>query len=526
MQSAFKKFQKKAAPILEAFKHHSIKAGSAGLEASKQAGLAVKTTVAPAATAMLQKGAENASALRKNLADKKKTGKAPVVEIILPKAKQQALSEASETVASIIPADELALSSAQEPTIENTSSTPKIQVSATGLLTSFREWLKDPKHKKVAILGLAVFLLAFSGLTAYIRRQPDTLTPASSQNEEQLTKAQNLYDQAVTARELKQNVEAARHIQDGQQIVNSLTNLNETQKRQAEDIWNKLTTEGDTLTSTTRFAASAGTFSLGKTGQRMFANLPYFFSTLSTPSSSLLRSGKGDPSSTKGTIELPDKDDAIVSIAKSSESDTTGYVLTRNNKVYRIVQSGTDTLLRPITPASGTIAPGDDIATYIGNVYVLDGKTGLLWKYTNTGTAYSKGTSVIDGTKYDIKKSLSLAIDGSIYILKQDATVQKFTGGAQDSFSLKGIPAPGETIVQPLQIVTNEDMNSIYVLDGGLTSGSHSTARILEFDKSGNYVSQFAFPGEYLQVRSFDIDPDAKKVWILNGSDISEFDIP
>lgn len=79
--------------------------------------------------------------------------------------------------------------------------------------------------------------------------------------------------------------------------------------------------------------------------------------------------------------------------------------------------------------------------------------------------------------------------------------------------------------MQPLQVITNDDMNSIFILDGGLTSADRSTAKVLEFDKSGNFIRQYAFPKQFTNVRSFDISPKERKLWLLNADSVQEFDI-
>jgi hypothetical protein len=188
---------------------------------------------------------------------------------------------------------------------------------------------------------------------------------------------------------------------------------------------------------------------------------------------------------------------------------------------------GGNTFLKAIAPSTGEFAVGDAIGSYAGNVYILDGKAGLLWRYPNTGTQYGKGVSIIDINKYDIKKAVSLGIDGSVYILKSDGTVEKYTSGKQDtSFSLKDVPPVAQKLASPSFIIANETYPDIYVLDAGVSSSPWSTARVLEFTKAGNYVRQFAFPKNLTKVRGFDVNPKDKKLWILNDKDVVEFDLP
>jgi hypothetical protein len=340
-----------------------------------------------------------------------------------------------------------------------------------------------------------------------------------------LKQAGELEVKAKTAISLSQEIEASKEVEQSLALLDTLKTPSAAQNEEATGIRTRLTEEADTLTKTTRFAAAAEQYSFTGTPQTVFTSLPFFYG-FTANNGSLIRTGKGEKSVTQASIPLPAGNDTIVSITGSNESDTSGYVLTRQQKVYRIVQSGSDTLLRTIAPSSGDFAYGDVIGSYNGNVYILDGQTGLLWKYANSGTVYAKGVSVIDSTKYDIKKSISLAIDGSIYLLKQDGSLLKFTGGQQEKdFTLKDMPYLVKKMIQPLQVVSDDGMNSIYILDGGITSAERSTARILEFTKSGTYIRQYSFPDNLTKVTAFSINPKDKKLWVLNADTVHEFDL-
>lgn len=544
MQSPFKKFQKRLAPIIARGKEQSAVIGRTSLEAAKKASSTVKEKAAPVAATLIEKGAQRASAVKNKVASKVEAEPLAVVEIIEPQSKkaekepnpEPAKAEKEEAVAtedekeffpeepeeenspSIIPADELALSSSV------VIPKKKKAKADTSLKERFTILIATPQRKKLAALSLALVLIVLTGLTAFYRHNPSNLTPTANQNEESLKTAQDLLQKATTARELKQDIEAARELEEGQRLLNSLSGLSDNQKKQADELWDTYNLQADSLTNTTRLAEATATYTFSGAAQHMISALPYFYGTTgNTPS--LLRIGKGDPAVTAATIDLPDSTDATIAAVHSSEADTSGYVLTRKNNVYRLTQSGSTSSLRPITLSSGDFAPGDAIGTYNGNVYILDGKTGLLWKYAFTGTAYSKGTSIIDSTKYDIKKGVSLAIDGSIYVLKSDGSVLKFTSGEQDPFAFSNQPSLYKELVQPLQIATNESTQSIYLLDGGITSGRHSTARVLEFTKEGSFVRQYALPKDFLQVRSFEVDPKEGKLWVLNDKTVSEFNL-
>lgn len=522
MQSNWKKLQKRLTPWVQKTRDSSVKIGKAGLVTAQKTSVAVKETVTPIASDLLKKGAQGAAQIKGKIEERqrnKAVAPAAVVEIILPTSKQQ---EAVEMGVEAAPIETEAPS--VEPPATPESVTPEVSPIKVSPVTRFRDWLNQPRNRKLSALALAAILLAVTVSTLLSRRAGHGSTSSDNQVEQQITQADEQRKKAATAHDLKQDIEASREITTGEQILNKLSNLTDAQKKQVDTIWDGLLAEADTLTTTTRFSSPVATYNFSNPSEKVVSNLPYFYGFASN-APALMRTGKGDQTVTQTNITLSDSTDSIVAITDSNEADTAGYILTKKNKIFRLIQSDSATTMQSLAPANGEFAPGDALGTFNGNLYILDGKTGLVWKYAFTGTSYNKGVSVIDSTKFDLKKSVSLAIDGSIYILKQDGTVKKFTSGAADDFTYSNIPTLAKDLIQPLQIITNESTQDVYVLDAGTSSGDRSNARILEFTKTGSYVRQYAFPKDYTKVKGFDVDAKAKKLWVLNGATVGEFDL-
>ena len=433
---------------------------------------------------------------------------------------------------SVVPASEFALDSdlpiglmSTEPNQQEASIASEKQA---GLPRSGikKTWATFP-YKRLVALSVGILLLVVTVTLVTRSRKPGTSAASTNQNNTLLDAAQQLQAKAAAALSINppQEIEASNEVTQALAKLQEIKDPSDSQTERLNTIWDNLTTQADILSKTNRLTP-ATTYSFLSSATGMAATLPYFYG-FGSPAA-LLRTGKGDASQTQATVDLPDSADAIISLSSSNETDTAAYVLTRKNRVFRITQSGQQTSLRHLSPSTGDFATADAINSYNGNIYLLDGKTGLLWKYAASGGGtYAKGVSLLDINKYDIKKSVSLAIDGSIYVLKADGSLDKFTSGTQESgFSLQGIPTINSKLVMPLKVITSDTMQSIYVLDGGVTSGERSTARLLEFNKSGAFIRQYAFPKDYTRVTSFDINPAQKKLWILNNGQVAEFDLP
>lgn len=561
MQSGFMRLKKQLAPLASAAKKFSVKAGEVGASTAKQTGTLMKDKVLPKTGELLHKGAEKAKALTEQVTAKY-TDNGPhyeqVVEVILSKqAREQAeldkiaadaearlddRYEEEEPYNSVIPANELALDSttpvkASEdhsvnlPVILDFAKTfflktlPRLLMRGLAWLIT---WLKVHRNKKIAALVIAVVLLGGTILGVLHRNHNSTATTATGSvaTDTVLAQVTELEKKIATAIDLKQNIEAGKDIEEARSKLLAIQNPSGSQQKKLDTLWDSLTTKADVLDNTTRLTTTVASYTLPGDPETFISQLPYFYGS-DTSKGALLRTGKGDASQVNGTFALNKSEDSIISMARSTESDAVVYALTKQNKVYRIVQSDSDTSLHTVQTQSGDFDIGDAIGTYAGNVYILDGKTGLLWRYLNNGDGtYQNRQSVIDGSKYDIRKSISLSIDGAIYILKDGGSLMKFSSGKQDSdFTLKDQPFLDRTLINPLQVITNETTPSIYILDGGTTTANHSTAKVLEFSKTGSFIREYAFPKDYTKVKAFDINVQEKKLWILNGSDIKEFDI-
>ena len=154
------------------------------------------------------------------------------------------------------------------------------------------------------------------------------------------------------------------------------------------------------------------------------------------------------------------------------------------------------------------------IATYVSNIYTLDTDSDAVWKYTATGSSYSKVAAYANTKTVSLKDAIDLAIDGNVYVLKSDGSVAKFVKGAYESdFAIRNIPAPNNIIATPLKLFTDDTTNSIFVLD-------QKNSRVIKFDKSGEFNSQYVFDG--VDLDSFVVDAKLQKIWGLANGKIYE----
>ncbi|MEA3407613.1 MAG: hypothetical protein U9R48_05990 [Chloroflexota bacterium] len=149
-------------------------------------------------------------------------------------------------------------------------------------------------------------------------------------------------------------------------------------------------------------------------------------------------------------------------------------------------QQGIDLL--PVANSDQWLNP-QAIGGYYGNLYVLDPLLGHILKYVPSNNAYTNPPSYYLDPRLDVDLmgAVDMAIDGNVYILFADGRIEKFYEGEPQIFSMDGLPSPMRS---PTMLFVSgsageeESGGYVYVTDTG-------NERVIQFDKSGNYVRQF-----------------------------------
>lgn len=167
------------------------------------------------------------------------------------------------------------------------------------------------------------------------------------------------------------------------------------------------------------------------------------------------------------------------------------------------------------------------IEGYNGNFYLLDAGSGKILRYLPTTDGYSAAPdNYLEGdATIDLSGAIDMAIDGNIWILYSDGTVQTFFQGRQQPFVLE--PPPDGPITAPQALYTGSeagDAESLYIVDSG-------NGRILEYDKSGKYLRQFrsadkADQEKLRKMRDLQVDEINGTFYILASDGLYSTDIP
>jgi len=153
------------------------------------------------------------------------------------------------------------------------------------------------------------------------------------------------------------------------------------------------------------------------------------------------------------------------------------------------------------------------LSAFAGNLYLLDNKG--IWRYQATEVGFSEKQKWFgEGVSADLSEVVSMAIDGSIWLLRQDGKILKFSQGSPEAFGVAGLDKPFSS---PSVIYTDSEAENLYILDKG-------NSRIVVLTKGGEYQGQYIWEG-IKEASDMVVSEKEEKIFLLSGEKIYKIDI-
>lgn len=157
-----------------------------------------------------------------------------------------------------------------------------------------------------------------------------------------------------------------------------------------------------------------------------------------------------------------------------------------------------------------------DIANYqsASNLYLLSKNNNEIYKHLLTAGGYAKGAKwTSDATGSNIQDPVSMAIDGNIYLLQDnaDGAVLKLNKGAKKDFSTPDLLVP---LKKAAKILTSETMKNIYILDP-------ENKRVVVITKNGKLLKQFT-SDKFDNLIDLAVSANEKGIYLLNKTSVFE----
>lgn len=164
-------------------------------------------------------------------------------------------------------------------------------------------------------------------------------------------------------------------------------------------------------------------------------------------------------------------------------------------------------------PTDGVVSRINAIGIYNQRLYSVDTVHNMIYRHAKTQTGFDRGTPWISGSA-NVQDAVAIAIDGDVYVLTTSSLL-KFTGGAQQSFSIIGLDP---MLDRPTAIYTYADVPYIYILEP-----THK--RVIVLTKEGKLVAQYT-ANEWNNPTGMVVDTERNSIYVLDSNSIYTIPTP
>jgi hypothetical protein len=155
-----------------------------------------------------------------------------------------------------------------------------------------------------------------------------------------------------------------------------------------------------------------------------------------------------------------------------------------------------------------------DLVGFASNAYLLDSSQGQIWKYNGLPSGLADKSEYLDESQ-SLDQAVSMAIDGSIWVLFEDGRIVKFVRGKEDVFNPTGLESD---FSQAYKIYTDENLDNLYIID------RRNTKVIVINKDTGEYQASYVWPG-IAGVNGLVVLEDQGLILLLAGQRIYEIEL-
>lgn len=153
-----------------------------------------------------------------------------------------------------------------------------------------------------------------------------------------------------------------------------------------------------------------------------------------------------------------------------------------------------------------------DAKIFNNKLYCLSPENNQVVRFNKTNDKFTSQTNWLNND-INLTGAVSIDIDGSVYILKNNGELLKFTKGRKEDFALEAI---SPVLTTSSKIIISQEQKYLYILDT-------VNKRLIVFDKSGKFINQYT-SNKFNNLKDFAIDEKTKKIYFLNNASILEID--
>ena len=197
-----------------------------------------------------------------------------------------------------------------------------------------------------------------------------------------------------------------------------------------------------------------------------------------------------------------------------------GEALLTVDDARKVWRAEGDKTVQVALPKTDAWKSATDIATFAGNVYVLDPAAGQVWRYEPDFAGDLAGPIAFLPTPLGAGTASGLAVDGDIWVVTSGGEVQRYRRQGVDRV-LTRLPFQLQwngAALRPTQIQALESQRSIWVLD--------TQAKVIaQMTRDGREIARFALPTRLEAPTAFFVSEGQRLAYTTHGSKVVATDV-
>lgn len=189
-------------------------------------------------------------------------------------------------------------------------------------------------------------------------------------------------------------------------------------------------------------------------------------------------------------------------------------VLIRNGKELWLFDPKDNSLKRAEISLASSAAEISAAVVYNRRLYALDAVNNQIYRHDAVAGGFGPGKNWLKAADSNLRGGASLAVDGDMFVLKNDGQILKYTKGERADFNVSGLdPA----LTTGSQIRTYTDWKYLYILD-------KKEKRLVLLDKNGQLVRQLT-ADEFDAPSDLAVDETTGQAFALDEGRVMQIDL-
>lgn len=363
-----------------------------------------------------------------------------------------------------------------------------------------------PKKTRISLfIAIGAFIILIIGLIFLSRSH--SISTEQKRYEKQITKIEELIDQASGALIYKDENQARTLFKQAQDLLDSLPKNKPDRIKQSDKISSEIETAMNELRRVILVPNPAIT-----------ADLDQIIAGISGTSILSIESELYVSGSDQQIYRLDRLQKKFTPLTKSQLPSQIFDMSTNDSDLYifdasrNVLQINKDTGDATTLSLAWDHQNWKDVIMYANRLYAIQSSSqdseNQIIRFNKSGETFGDGKTWISSRASTLSNAVSLMIDGSLYVLKEDGTVSRFENGSETGWTLEMIEPP---LTNPTRIWTTTNSAHIYIIEP-------KTNRLVVFEKrTGRFVTQFK-SDLFTDLKGVSVDEKDYTIYLLAGS--------